>query len=133
VSSDLSVLSPYISVFADDTLGAGSHGVGTYNVQVCGASGAVSGSSATLVFHYQEPGSFIVSSGPVKFTVSSSPIAKVTMSLDQTSYKPGRIAIVTITATDADGNLAMAQISCPHFRGSPFPRQQAFLAPRMSH
>lgn len=48
VSSDLTVISPVISVFLDDTLGAGSLGAGTYNVQVRGASGAASGKSATV-------------------------------------------------------------------------------------
>jgi hypothetical protein len=117
VSSDLSVISPVISVIPDDTLGAGSLGAGTYNVQVRGASGAASGKSATLVFRYAAPGSPVISTSPVQFTVSSSKIAKVTMSLDQVSYTPGGYATLTITATDAAGNLVAGQ-DCGNFFAS---------------
>jgi hypothetical protein len=118
VSSDLTVISPVIGVFLDDTLGAGSLGAGTYNVQVRGASGAASGKSATLIFRYTEPGSPSVSTLPVRFIVSSSQIAKVSMSLNQSQYSPGDLATVTITAVDASGNLVSGQDTGNFFASS---------------
>jgi hypothetical protein len=118
ISSNLSVLSSEINVVPDNTLGAGSLGAGTYNVQVRGASGAVSGSSATLVFHYSDNQSPAVSTPPVKFTVSSSTIAKVTLSLDHLTYSPGDYAVLTITAADASGNLVSGQDSGNFFASS---------------
>jgi hypothetical protein len=118
VSSDLTVISPIISVFLDDTLGAGSLGAGTYNVQVRGASGAASGKSATLIFRYTEPGSPSVSTLPVKFIVSSSQIAKVSLSLNQSRYLPGDLATVTITAVDSSGNLVSGQDTGNFFASS---------------
>jgi hypothetical protein len=118
VSSDLSVLSPLISVIPDDTLGAGSLGTGTDNVQVRGASGAISEKSANLVFRYSASGSPTVSSSPVKFTVLSAMIAKITMSLNQPTYTPGEYATLTITATDASGNLVSGQDTGNFFASS---------------
>jgi hypothetical protein len=61
VSSDLSVLSPEISVIEDDHLGAGSLGPGTYNVQIRSVGGVASGKSATLTFRYSPQGGLTTS------------------------------------------------------------------------
>ena len=84
----------------DDGAGAGSLGVGTYNVQIHSASGGVSGRSATLTFRYSHDGLNFVSAKPVVFTTSSTTISGVNMSLDKTSYAPGETAVLTITASD---------------------------------
>ena len=103
-SSDLTVLSPGISVMADDGLGTGSLGAGTYNVQIHSASGGVSGRSAKLTFRYSADHGPFISSAPVTFTTSSSMISKVLMSLDKASYGPGENATLSISALDAGGN-----------------------------
>jgi len=103
-SSDLTILSPEISVTPDDGLGTGSLGAGTYNVQIHSASGGVSGRSAKLTFRYSADHGPFISTAPVMFTTSSSMISKVTMSLDKTIYVPGENATLSISALDASGN-----------------------------
>lgn len=100
ISSDLTVVSSQIMVVPDDGTGAGSLGFGTYNVQIHGATGGVSGKSATLTFRYSHDGANFVLAKPVVFTTSSTTISGVNMSLDKTSYAPGETAILTITAND---------------------------------
>ena len=103
-SSDLTVLSPEISVIPDDGLGTGSLGAGTYNVQIHSTSGGVSGRSAKLTFRYSADNGPFISTAPVTFTTSSSMISKVTMSLDKLIYMPGESATLSISALDASGN-----------------------------
>ena len=100
ISSDLTVVSSQIMVIPDDGAGAGSLGVGTYNVQIHSASGGVSGKSASLTFRYSHDGVNFVLAKPVVFTTSSTTISGVNMSLDKSSYAPGETAILTITAND---------------------------------
>ena len=100
ISSDLTIVSSQIMVIPDDGTGAGSLGFGTYNVQIHGATGGVSGKSATLTFRYSHDGANFVLAKPVVFTTSSTTISGVNMSLDKTSYAPGETAILTITAND---------------------------------
>ena len=100
VSSDLTVISSQIMVIPDDGIGAGSLGVGTYNVQIHSASGGVSGKSATLTFRYSHDGANFVLAKPVVFTTSSTTISGVRLSLDKSSYAPGETATLTITAND---------------------------------
>lgn len=103
-SSDLTILSPAISVIPDDGLGTGSLGAGTYNVQIHSASGGVSGRSAKLTFRYSADNGPFISSAPLTFTTSSSMISKVLMSLDKASYGPGENATLSISALDGAGN-----------------------------
>ena len=100
ISSDLTIVSSQIMVIPDDGTGAGSLGFGTYNVQIHGATGGVSGKSATLTFRYSHDGANFVLAKPVVFTTSSTTISGVNMSLDKASYAPGETAILTITAND---------------------------------
>ena len=118
VSSDLSVLSPAISVAKDDAMGAGSLGLGTYNVQVRAATGAIPGKSATLTFRYTEDGVNYISSAPVTFTTASSMIQKITLSFNKESYKPGENAALTIRATDLLGNQVTGQDAGDFFASS---------------
>jgi hypothetical protein len=118
VSSDLSVLSPEISVMPDDGLGAGSLGAGTYNMQIRSASGSISGKSATLTFRYSADGVNFISTAPVTFTVTSTIINRVVLSLDKSIYAPGENAIVTISAYDPAGNPVSGQDSGSFFASS---------------
>jgi hypothetical protein len=118
VSSDLSVMSSQIDVFPDDAKGAGSHGLGTYNVQVRSASGVASGKAATLTFRYSADGVNFISAPPVPFLTGSSTIAKVTMSLDSEAYSPGHTANLTLRATDGSGNPVSDQDSANFFASS---------------
>jgi hypothetical protein len=119
ISSDLTVLSPQISVMPDDGLGAGSLGAGTYNVQVRSASGSISGKSATLTFRYTaDSGGNFVSTAPVTFTVTSTLITRVVLSLDKSIYAPGENAKATISAYDPSGNPVSGQDSGNFFASS---------------
>jgi hypothetical protein len=118
VSSDLSVLSPEVSVMPDDGLGAGSLGAGTYNVQIRSASGSVSGKSATLTFRYSTDGVNFVSTAPVTFTVTSTFISRVILTMDKAIYAPGESATATITVYDPAGNPASGQDSGNFFASS---------------
>jgi hypothetical protein len=118
VSSDLTVLSPVITVIPDDTLGAGSFGVGTYNVQVRAATGAISGKSATLTFRYKTDNAAYVWSAPVTFTVSSSTISRVMLAFDKNTYQPGESATLTLSAFDPSGTPVAGQDAGNFFANS---------------
>lgn len=118
ISSDPTILSPIISVLNDDSLGAGSVDYGAYNVQVRGASGSVSGKSATLKFRYSDDKVNYIYTTALKFTTGSSTIASVLMTFDKESYAPGEQAILTLNAFDPSGNPISAQDSGNFFATS---------------
>ena len=103
-SSDATVMSATITAVEDTTAAVGA---GYYNVSVSSAAGSAAGKSATLTFRVLLTGTTYVSAPATTFTIGSSKIAKVAITVDKTSYTAGDPAVMTVTATDAAG-LAVA-------------------------
>ena len=103
-SSDATVMSATITAVEDTTAAVGA---GNYNVSVSSAAGSAAGKSATLTFRVLLTGTTYVSAPATTFTIGSSKIAKVAITVDKTSYTAGDPAVMTVTATDAAG-LAVA-------------------------
>jgi len=103
-SSDATVMSATITAVEDTTAAVGA---GNYNVSVSSAAGSAAGKSATLTFRVLLTGTTYVSAPATTFTIGSSKIAKVAITVDKTSYTAGDPGVMTVTATDAAG-LAVA-------------------------
>jgi adhesin/invasin len=103
-SSDATVMSATITAVEDTTAAVGA---GYYNVSVSSAAGSAAGKSATLTFRVLLTGTTYVSAPATTFTIGSSKISKVAITVDKTSYTAGDPAVMTVTATDAAG-LAVA-------------------------
>jgi adhesin/invasin len=103
-SSDATVMSATITAVEDTTAAVGA---GYYNVSVSSAAGSAAGKSATLTFRVLLTGTTYVSAPATTFTIGSSKISKVAITVDKTAYTAGDPAVMTVTATDAAG-LAVA-------------------------
>ena len=80
---------------------------GVFECSVSGATGAASGSSATITFSVLDAatGLYDIVAAPITFKIGGS-IATTTVALDKTSYAPGAAMNLTATAKDSTGNLA---------------------------
>ncbi len=80
------------------------NGLGYYNANVAGASGAASGKSATITYRTLLTGTTYITAAPVTVTIGGA-IATEKLSLDKASYEAGEALNSTQTAKDASGNL----------------------------
>jgi trimeric autotransporter adhesin len=80
---------------------------GTFQCQVTGASGAASGSTATVTFEVYDAATaaYDILATPITFTIGGAP-ATVALSTDASSYSIGAPVTVTLTVKDSAGNAA---------------------------
>jgi hypothetical protein len=106
VTSDATVMSKTITAVEDTTAAVGA---GYYNVSVSSAAGSAAGKSATLTFRVllADGTTYVSAPAATTFTIGSSKISKVAITVNKTAYTAGDPAVMTVTATDAAG-LAVA-------------------------
>ena len=82
---------------------------GEYQCDVQGATGALSGQSATVTFEVQDStGAYTILAAPLTFTIGGA-IASEALSTDATSYSALAPVNLTVTAKDSAGNRAFDQ------------------------
>ena len=110
-SSDNSVIDePCDYAFTDDGSGKYATGIWALNCDFHTTAVAASGATAKITATVYNFDGTLVSSTPAAFTVGGAP-AKVTATLDASSYQIGTKATVSLTAVDAAGNPAYDQAS----------------------
>jgi len=98
-TSDALVMSKTIVVTADTVT------PGDYNVKVTSAANSTSaGKSATLTVSYKVSSTVTITAPAVTFTLGGGSVYGVTMTADKTSYAPGELVTLTMTAKDKYGN-----------------------------
>jgi hypothetical protein len=80
---------------------------GSFECSVIGASGALSGQTATITVQVLNPltAAYDIVATPMTFAVGGS-IATTTVSLDSSSYAPGQAMALSVVAVDSSGNKA---------------------------
>jgi len=79
------------------------NGLGYYNADVAGATGAASGKTATITYRTLLTGTTYITADPVTITIGGA-IASETLSLDKDSYDQGEAMVVSRVAKDSAGN-----------------------------
>ena len=97
---------------------ASGDGVGYYEVNVAGATGAASGCTASVTVSYVVSSSVTLTSAPLTFAVGGTTIAALALTTDAASYAPGQKVTYTLTAKDSSGNAvadgAYGVFAAPH-------------------
>jgi len=107
VSSNTAV----ITTGACDEVTLGTYAAaGTWQCQVSGASGALSGQSAKVTFEVYDAttAAYDITAAPLTFTIGGA-ITKETLATDAASYASLAPVVLTVNATDASGNPAYDQ------------------------
>ena len=78
--------------------------LGTYNLQVTAAAGAVSGCIASVTPHFYVDATHDLAGSAINFTVGGTKITTISLVADADSYAPGDKVKLSVVAKDASGN-----------------------------
>jgi hypothetical protein len=107
VSSSTTVLASSGTFAEDATTTYGGHG--NYTATVTSGPLAVSGNTATITYTYTNATPTTFNAAPLTFNIGGS-ASTVTFAFDKTSYTPGAVAVITVTAKDSAGNPAASAV-----------------------
>ena len=84
---------------------------GTWQCQVSGASGALSGQTATVTFEVYDPttAAYDILATPLTFSIGKATVVSEALTTDAASYSALAPMIITVTAKDSAGNLVADQ------------------------
>ena len=84
---------------------------GTWQCQVSGASGALSGQTATVTFEVYDPttAAYDILATPLTFSIGNATVVSEALTTDAASYSALAPMIITVTAKDSAGNLVADQ------------------------
>ena len=83
---------------------ASGEGVGYYEINIAGATGATSGCTASVTVSYVVSSTVTLTSAPITFAVGGTTIAALALTTDAATYAPGQQVTYTLTAKDSSGN-----------------------------
>ena len=93
-------------------------GVGYYEINIAGATGATSGCTASVTVSYVVSSTVTLTSAPMTFAVGGTTIAALGLTTDAATYAPGQKVTYTLTAKDSSGNAvadgAYGVFTAPH-------------------
>jgi hypothetical protein len=103
-SSNTTCISSTIPTNGVVAASTGGDGVGYYEINIAGATGATSGCTASVTVSYVVSSTVTLTSAPITFAVGGTTIAALALTTDAATYAPGQKVTYTLTAKDSSGN-----------------------------
>jgi len=105
-AASTTVVSAVGACVADTTSSAHANAAGYYTCSVTAGASATSGASTTITYvvNNSTATAVLATAAPVTISIGGATIASIVLTTDSSSYVPGNLVTVTLTAKDSSGN-----------------------------